>query len=46
MGSGHYDAWKSGKFQLKDIAQIGHDEKWGEQIRVKPLAELVGGGGG
>lgn len=44
MGGGHYDAWKSGKFQLEDIAQIGHDETWGEQIRISPLSQLVNGG--
>lgn len=42
LGNAKYDAWQSGKFDLKDIVKHSHSEEWGKSISEKPLRELVG----
>lgn len=41
MGPGKFDAWKEGKFDLEDMAQVNRDPVWGDQATVKTLKALV-----
>ena len=41
MGNGRYEAWKAGKFDLRDVAKLHEDSTWGNSWQEKSLAELV-----
>lgn len=41
MGPGVYDAWKSGAFDLRDLASTYVHPEWGPSVRVTPLSKLV-----
>ena len=43
LGTGRYDAWKDGQFQLGDIVTQRPDNVYGEMRVPKPLKELVHG---
>jgi hypothetical protein len=43
LGSGHFRAWKEGKFKLKDIVKRKTDPVWGSWLSPAPLTELVKG---
>jgi len=42
MGSGKYDAWKDGRFNLEDIPHKTHSDVWGDSWTPAPLYELLG----
>jgi hypothetical protein len=42
MGEKYYDAWRSGGFQLSDLAKTHEDPVWGPTVGVRPLSELIG----
>ena len=42
MGIGRHQAWKDGKFEWGDLAQVVSDPTWGEQVRVVSLSRLLG----
>jgi len=42
MGSGKYDAWKDGRFNLEDIQHKTHSDVWGDSWTPAPLYELLG----
>lgn len=37
LGPGRFDAWKAGKLELTDMAEISVDPTWGPTVKVKPL---------
>jgi hypothetical protein len=41
MGPGRFEGWKSGEFELTDMAKVEHSAVWGAQAVVKPVKELV-----
>lgn len=41
MGEKVYDAWKSGKFTVRDLGVISHSDIWGEQIKKASLEDLL-----
>jgi SPP1 gp7 family putative phage head morphogenesis protein len=41
MGDGKYEAWKSGKFDLDDMATTQRDAVWGNQAVETPLKDLL-----
>lgn len=41
MGSGAYEAWKSGQIELKQLASTHIHPEWGPSVRITPLSELV-----
>lgn len=44
LGPGRYEAWKAGKFDLKDLAELHEDSVWGNSWQETPLKRLVGTG--
>jgi hypothetical protein len=40
MGEERFELWKSGAFQLDDLAKMSHSSVWGDAPRVATLAEL------
>ena len=42
MGPRKFKAWKDGKFELEDMAEIHHSDEWGDQAVEAPLKSLVG----
>jgi hypothetical protein len=40
MGKGMFKLWKETNFDLSDLADISHDEVWGDSPRVKTLKEM------
>jgi SPP1 gp7 family putative phage head morphogenesis protein len=40
MGDTLYQGWKDGTFRLPDLAQVTHNDTWGNSPRVATLAEL------
>jgi hypothetical protein len=41
LGSQYYDAWRSGAFNIGDLASSYVDPVWGPSVSVTPLSELV-----
>ena len=41
MGKSAFEAWKSGAFDLEDMATRRHDDVYGEMLATKPLSELI-----
>ena len=41
MGQSVFEAWQSGKFDLRELASTYTDPIWGPTVRVTPLSELV-----
>lgn len=41
LGSGHYDAWKDGRFALEDLPHKTHDATWGDSWTPRPLYDLL-----
>jgi len=41
MGDARYEAWKDGRFDLKDLAKTTHNSTWGDSPRVATLDELA-----
>ena len=41
MGPGKYDAWRSGKVSLDDMATTHRDRVWGDQAVETPLKDLL-----
>jgi hypothetical protein len=41
MGPKYYDAWRSGDFQLSQLASTHVDDTWGPTVQVTPLSELT-----
>ena len=42
LGTGRYDAWKAGAFELEDIPHKTHDPVWGDSWTPRPLWDLLG----
>lgn len=40
LGNRQYEAWKSGKIQLSDLARMSHSSVWGDAPRPATIAEL------
>ena len=43
LGKGRFEAWKEGKFKLKDVVKRTTDPTWGGSLGVRPLRELIAG---
>lgn len=41
LGPGRFELWQSGQVGLKDLVDKKHDETWGDQPRLRPIAELT-----
>lgn len=42
LGPGRYEAWRAGKFDLDQLAQVRRNATWGDSVQVAPLHELTG----
>ncbi len=43
MGDKRYEAWRAGKFEFAQLAQVTHNETWGAGLQVTPLRDLIPG---
>jgi hypothetical protein len=41
LGNSYFDAWKSGKFEFRQLARTTEHDVWGATVRVTPLSELI-----
>jgi SPP1 gp7 family putative phage head morphogenesis protein len=41
LGSGRFDAWQSGQFDLADLVRREDDDSWGTSLRTANLKELI-----
>lgn len=44
LGRAKYDAWRDGAFDFRDLAGAHHSDRWGNSVRERSLASLVGEG--
>jgi hypothetical protein len=41
LGTGRYDAWKAGQFQLSDVVKRVENDVWGTSLQTASLKELI-----
>jgi SPP1 gp7 family putative phage head morphogenesis protein len=41
LGKGHYEAWRTGKFELGEAVTVKPNAVWGDSLAVTPLRELL-----
>lgn len=46
LGRGRYEAYRTGKFNLSQLASVRQDATWGDSVYATPLKDLLAGRGG
>ena len=41
LGKGHFEGWRTGRFELSDLVKVQPNPIWGPSLQVRPLKELL-----